>query len=51
MLHEDNGMVIIPEMGQQNSRLCSSFYCSFERLSAAREIVPLDIDEQERSFH
>jgi hypothetical protein len=51
MLDEDSGQVVVPEMGEQFLRLTGRLNGSLERHCATREVLPLDVDEQQSGFH
>jgi hypothetical protein len=51
VLDEDGGQVVVAEMGEQLAGLNGCFDGAIEGHGAAREVLPLDVDEQESSLH
>jgi hypothetical protein len=51
MLDEDSWQMVVPEMGEQLSGLNGCFDGAVEGHGATREVLPLDVDEQESGFH
>lgn len=51
MLDEDDGQVVVSEKGKQLSGLNGCLGGAVEGHGATREILPLDVDEQESGLH
>src|SRR5664280_1997447 len=51
VLDEDGGQVIVPEMGEQLLGLNGCFDRAIQRHGATREVLLLDVDEQQSRFH
>jgi hypothetical protein len=51
VLDEDSGQVVVPETGEQLSGLNGCFDGAIEGHCATREVLPLDVDEQQSGFH
>ena len=48
---EDGGQVVVPEMGEQLLGLNGCFDRAIEGHGATREVLLLDVDEQQSRFH